>query len=64
MNIYNTKCINVMYIHKTKYTCKYIRVVITFYKIRYGLVETKVGLDKVIICVNLQDMYVNVRNFT
>ena len=30
INIYKTKCINVMYIYKTKYTRKYIRVIITF----------------------------------
>ena len=30
ISIYKTKCLNVMYIYKAKYTRKYIRIVTTF----------------------------------
>ena len=30
ISIYNTKCINIIYIYKIKYMGKYIRIVITF----------------------------------
>ena len=69
INIYNTIKMNIykkneliMYIHKTNYTHKCIRVAITLKKIRYGLIKMKL-IPIRSSYKSFQDMHMNVRDF-